>query len=73
MSAKPPEILNKIADLVLAYRPKPKTKGAKKREELAEAIAADMVEGQERAKKRIEEARGEIKDGARPRKGRFRL
>jgi len=28
---KPPEELNKIADLVLAYHPKPKMKAAKKR------------------------------------------
>jgi hypothetical protein len=26
-----PEALNKIADIVLAYRPKPKTKAARKR------------------------------------------
>lgn len=26
-----PEILNRMVDLVLAYRPKPKSKGAKKR------------------------------------------
>ena len=33
MKDKPevPEILNQIADKVLAYRPKPKSKGAKKR------------------------------------------
>jgi hypothetical protein len=28
---KPPEILDKIVDLVLAHKPKPKTKAAKKR------------------------------------------
>lgn len=28
---KPPEELDKIADLVLNYRPKPKTKAARKR------------------------------------------
>jgi hypothetical protein len=28
--AKPPEILDKIVDLVLAHKPKPKTKAAKK-------------------------------------------
>jgi hypothetical protein len=32
MSApKPPEILDKIVDMVLAHRPKPKSKAAKKR------------------------------------------
>ncbi len=28
---KPPKILDKIADVVLAYKPKPKSKPAKKR------------------------------------------
>jgi len=28
---KPPEILNKIADLILAHKPKSKSKAAKKR------------------------------------------
>lgn len=31
MSKKPPEVLNRIVDKVLAYRPKAKTKKAKKR------------------------------------------
>jgi hypothetical protein len=30
---KPPEILDKIVDVVLAHRPKPKSKAAKKRKE----------------------------------------
>jgi len=29
--AKPPEILDKIVDVVLAHRPKPKTRAAKKK------------------------------------------
>ena len=29
-----PDALNKIADIVLAYRPKPKTKAARKRKRL---------------------------------------
>ena len=29
-----PDILNKVVDTVLAYRPKPKTKAAKKRKRL---------------------------------------
>lgn len=41
--------------------------------ELAETLAADVLQGRERAKKQIERARQEIEDGARPRKGRFRL
>jgi hypothetical protein len=31
MKKKIPELLDKITDVVLAYRPKPKTKAAKKR------------------------------------------
>ena len=30
-ASKPPEVLDKIVDLVLAYKPKPKSKAAKKR------------------------------------------
>jgi hypothetical protein len=33
-----PEILNTITDVVLAYRPKPKSKGAKKRKRLKNKI-----------------------------------
>ncbi len=32
---KPPEILDKIVDLVLAHKPKPKSKGRKKRKKTA--------------------------------------
>ncbi len=32
---KPPEILDQIADTVLRYRPKPKTKAARKRRRTA--------------------------------------
>jgi hypothetical protein len=32
---KPPEILDKIVDLVLAHKPKPKDKAAKKRKKAA--------------------------------------
>jgi hypothetical protein len=35
-----PEILNKIVDKVLVYRPKPKSKGAKKRKKLAKKLPA---------------------------------
>lgn len=34
-TAKPPEILDKIVDLVLAHKPKPKSKAAKKRKKTA--------------------------------------
>jgi hypothetical protein len=40
---KPPEILDKIADLVLAYRPKPKTKAAKKRKKAAKKKERELV------------------------------
>jgi hypothetical protein len=39
-SHKPPKELDAIADIVLAYRPKPKSKPAKKRKKLAKKLAA---------------------------------
>jgi hypothetical protein len=33
-----PDALNKITDIVLAYRPKPKSKGARKRKRLKSKI-----------------------------------
>ena len=44
-----------------------------KPEELAETLAADVLQRRERADKRIQKARQEIEDGALSRKGRFRL
>ena len=41
--------------------------------ELADALAADFVQSLEKAKENIEKSRREIEDGARPRKGRFRI
>lgn len=38
---KIPEELNRIADVVLAYRPKPKTKAAKKRTRKAKKLEQD--------------------------------
>jgi len=38
---KTPEVLDAIADVVLAYRPKPKTKPAKKRKKRAAKIARE--------------------------------
>jgi hypothetical protein len=38
-TTKPPKELDAIADVVLAYRPKPKTKPAKKRKRLAQNLA----------------------------------
>ena len=38
---KPPSALDAIADVVLAYRPKPKSKGAKKRKKLAAKTAKE--------------------------------
>jgi hypothetical protein len=37
-----PEVLNKITDVVLAYRPKPKTKAARKRKKQAKAIQSTV-------------------------------
>jgi hypothetical protein len=39
---KPPKELNAIADVVLAYRPKPKTKPAKKRRRMQKRIIAGL-------------------------------
>jgi hypothetical protein len=36
---KPPKALDSIADVVLAYKPKPRSKPAKKRKRLATKIA----------------------------------
>jgi hypothetical protein len=44
-----------------------------KPEELAESFAADVSKTRERAKRKIQEIKREIDDGARPKKGRFRL
>ena len=40
---------------------------------VADALAADFMQSHEKAKANIEKARREIDDGARPRKGRFRI
>jgi hypothetical protein len=44
---KPPKELDAIADVVLAYRPKPKTKPAKKRRKMQKRLIAaqSSVEG----------------------------
>jgi hypothetical protein len=39
---KPPKELDAIADVVLAYRPKPKTKPAKKRRQMQKRIIAGL-------------------------------
>lgn len=38
---KPPKALDAIADIVLAYRPKPKTKPARKRQRTRRKIEAE--------------------------------
>lgn len=40
---KPPKILDRIADRVLAYRPKPKSNAAKKRTRKAKKAAKDQT------------------------------
>ena len=40
---KPPSALDAIADVVLAYQPKPKTKPAKKRKKRAAKIAKELM------------------------------
>lgn len=39
-----PEVLDQIADAVLAYRPKPKSKAAKKRKRKAAKLAKGQVD-----------------------------
>lgn len=40
---RPPEILDKVADIVLRYRPKPKSKAAKKRKRAARKKERELV------------------------------
>ncbi len=40
---KPPKALDAMADLVLAYRPKPKSKGAKKRKKAVKKLTAQAA------------------------------
>jgi hypothetical protein len=40
---KPPKELDAIADVILAYRPKPKTKPAKKRRKMQKRIIAGLA------------------------------
>jgi hypothetical protein len=42
---KPPKILDAMVAVVLAYRPKPKTKPAKKRRKMQKRIIAAQVSG----------------------------
>jgi hypothetical protein len=48
MSTKPPEILDRIVDKVLAYRPRPKSKPGKKRKRLAAKIAKERIANETR-------------------------
>jgi hypothetical protein len=48
MSTKPPEILDRIVDKVLAYHPKPKSKAGKKRKRLAAKLAQVKVANETR-------------------------
>jgi hypothetical protein len=49
---KPPKELGAIADVVLAYRPKPKTKPAKKRRKMQKRIIAAQASGETKHSKR---------------------
>lgn len=42
---KPPKALDAIADVILAYRPKPKTKPARKRQRIRRKIAKIQMTG----------------------------
>jgi hypothetical protein len=49
MTQKPPKELDAIADVVLAYRPKPKTKPAKKRRKMQKRIIADLAANKDKS------------------------
>jgi hypothetical protein len=51
---KPPKELDAIADVVLAYRPKPKTKPAKKRREMQKRLIAAQTAGENKNFRRID-------------------
>jgi hypothetical protein len=74
---KPPDILNKIADLVLAYRPKPKTKAAKERakaaKKMVEEAAEEMARDEKEVGEYVREREASIRKGARRAGKRFRL
>lgn len=46
---KPPKELDDIADVVLAYRPKPKTKPAKKRRKMQKRLIAAQAVGEDKS------------------------
>jgi hypothetical protein len=48
MSTKPPKELDAIADVVLAYRAKPKSKPAKKRRKMQKRLIAAQATGENR-------------------------
>jgi hypothetical protein len=55
MSApKPPKELDAIADVVLAYRPKPKTKPAKKRRRMQKRLIAARAAGEGKTLRKID-------------------
>ncbi|MGP0092676.1 MAG: hypothetical protein ACLPKB_22470 [Xanthobacteraceae bacterium] len=73
---KIPKELDAIADLVLAYRPNPKTKAAKQRKRLAAKIAKvgkEIAQEEGEAERYVEERRESIHKGARRAPKRFRL
>ena len=47
--------------------------GVKGIAQLAKTLASDVLSERKRAEERLEAARREIEDGARPKRGRFRL
>jgi hypothetical protein len=51
---KPPKELDAIADVVLAYRPKPKTKPAKKRRRMQKRLMAAQAAGEDKTLRRTD-------------------
>jgi hypothetical protein len=51
---KPPKELDAIADVVLAYRPKPKTKPAKKRRKMQKRLIAALASNEGKSLRKID-------------------
>jgi hypothetical protein len=54
MKGKPPKELDAIADVVLAYRPKPKTKPAKKRRKMQKRLIAAQILAQNKSARKTD-------------------
>ena len=74
--SKIPKELDAIVDLVLSFRPTPKTKSAQTRQQLAEKIAkvvGEEIERDKEVRRYVEERRESIRKGANRAPKGFRL